>query len=75
MINGGSSVFRTDQNALSFTNNPVAGASFGGTASGNFANIEFAQFTSLSEFIIFNADKTSDFIGIEGNIKSYYSTP
>jgi len=75
MVNEGSSVFRTDQSNLSFTNNPAADASFGGPAAGAGAEISFGQQTFLSEIIIYNANKASDFTNIEGNMKAYYSTP
>ena len=75
MIDGASTVFRTDQNALAITGTPLSGAAFGGTAPFTQETVELSQKVYLSEFIIYSADKTSEFTGIEDNMQTYYSTP
>ena len=76
MANGSSSVVRVDQSAQALGNTPPTGATIGG------ANLDRIGETStnayngqLSEVIVFAADKTSDFTGIEEDMKTYYSTP
>ena len=75
MINGASTVFRTDQNALAITGTPLSAAAFGGTAPFTQETLQIFQKVYLSEFIIYSADKTSEFTGIEDNMQTYYSTP
>ena len=76
MANGSSSLIRVDQSAQALGNTPPAGATIGG------ANLDRIGETStnayngqLSEVIVFAADKTSDFTGIETDIQTYYSIP
>jgi len=77
MMNGASSVVRVDQVAEPTSDGSdwvVTGAQMGsdttiGTAGTSSYNGQ------LSEIIIFGADKTSDFTGIEEDMKTYYSTP
>jgi hypothetical protein len=77
MFNGASSVVRVDQVAegtLGGGDWVVTGAQMGsdtriGTNSTSSYNGQ------LSEIIIFGADKTSEFTGIEDDMKTYYSTP
>ena len=77
MMNGASSVVRVDQVAEGRSGGGdwvVTGAQMGSdTTIGR--NSTSAYNGQLSELLIFGADKTSDFTGIEDNMKTYYSTP
>jgi len=77
MMNGASSVVRVDQVAegtISGGDWVRTGAQMGpDTTIGTNSTPTF--YDKLSEIIIFGADKTSDFTGIEDDMKTYYSTP
>tara|TARA_S200002703_G_scaffold143267_2_gene136158 strand:+ start:5335 stop:6204 length:870 start_codon:yes stop_codon:yes gene_type:complete len=77
MMNGASSIVRVDQVAegtISGGDWVRTGAQMGpDTRIGTTGTPTF--YDKLSEIIIFGADKTSDFTGIEDDMKTYYSTP
>ena len=76
MINGSSSVLRVDQSAQTLNNTPQSGAQIGGANQDRIGDINTNSYKgNLSEVIVFAADKTSDFTGIEEDMKTYYSTP
>ena len=78
MLNGASSVVRVDQVAEGTSGGGdwvVAGAQMGSADTSIGTNSTSTYYGQLSEIIIFGADKTSDFTGIENDIQTYYSTP
>ena len=76
MFNGASSVIRVDQTAETYNNNPNGGAQIGGANLDRIGETSTNSYNGkLSEILVYGADKTSDFTNIEGNLKTYYSTP
>lgn len=76
MINGSSSVLRVDQSAQTLNNTPQSGAKIGGANQDRIGDINTNSYNgNLSEVIVFAADKTSEFTGIETDIQTYYSIP
>ncbi len=78
MMNGASSVVRVDQVAEGRSGGGDwvrTGAQMGPFDTSIGTNSTSSYYGQLSEIIIFAADKTSDFTGIEDNMKTYYSTP
>ena len=77
MLNGSSSVVRTDQVAEARAGGGdwvVTGAQMGSsTTIGSNSTSAFRG--NLSEVIVYAADKTSDFTNIETDIQTYYSIP
>lgn len=77
MLNGASSVVRTDQVAEARAGGGdwvVTGAQMGSITTIG-ANNTTAYRGNLSEVIVYAADKTSDFTNIETDIQTYYSIP
>jgi len=76
MVNSSSSVLRVDQSAQTLSNTPQSGAQIGGANQDRIGEINTNSYNgNLSEVIVFAADKTSEFTGIEEDMKTYYSTP
>jgi len=76
MVNGSSSVLRVDQSAQTLSNTPQSGAQIGGANQDRIGDINTNSYNgNLSEVIVFAADKTSEFTGIETDIQTYYSIP
>ena len=76
MVNGSSSVLRVDQSAQTLNNTPQSGAQIGGANQDRIGDINTNSYNgNLSEVIVFAADKTSEFTGIETDIQTYYSIP
>ena len=76
MVNGSSSVLRVDQSAQTLGNTPQSGAQIGGANQDRIGEVNTNSYNgNLSEVIVFAADKTSEFTGIEEDMKTYYSTP
>jgi len=76
MINGSSSVLRVDQSAQTLSNTPQSGAQIGGANQDRIGDINTNSYNgNLSEVIVFAADKTSEFTGIETDVQTYYSIP
>lgn len=76
MIDGSSSVLRVDQSAQTLNNTPQSGAQIGGANQDRIGEVNTNSYNgNLSEVIVFAADKTSEFTGIEEDMKTYYSTP
>tara|TARA_R100000479_G_scaffold94638_1_gene46813 strand:- start:115 stop:1014 length:900 start_codon:yes stop_codon:yes gene_type:complete len=78
MLNGASSIVRLDQVAETTQGGGdwvVTGAQMGPADTSIGTNSTSTYYGQLSEIIIFGADKTSDFTGIEEDMKTYYSTP
>ena len=77
MLNGSSSVVRTDQVAEAKSGGGdwvVTGAQMGSNTTIG-SNSTSAYRGNLSEVIVYAADKTSDFTNIETDIQTYYSIP
>ena len=75
MVDGSSTIMRADSSVQVTSGSVNSASAFGGTSLGAFASFQNFDNAFLSEFLIYDIDKSTDFAAIEQNQKDYFNIP